>query len=729
MATGRLCETEKSPSVKNSTQKQPSLQLRNLSIYLELKQFLVLMGRYRESGLVWLAEGGNKLVYRSECPSLFWSDSWNGNIGTAIHDAWKMGKPEPDNLKQPPDTPTWCPDSPPLLPTLPIGDELSDSKVQGTPEGLMHQLDRLKIELAEKKEEIKAQSIHLKIALADKKASHNALLERKEEINKHAIQLKSVLASKEASHKALIAEKESFYKALLAEKEASFKALLAEKEESYKCLLTHKEDSYKALLDKKEEERAEIFARWVKEFLQRRKLFNTIQELRGNIRVFCRVRPAKEGGTKGRVVEFPNANVGDHGRIALAGKQFEFDRVFQPSASQQEVYDETAGAVASVLDGYNVCVFAYGQTGSGKTFTMDGVDKDRGVNYRALRCLFDTAGEREVHSTVAISVSMVEIYNETLRDLIHRGGSSSQSPKLEICKDASSASATAVHVPNLTEVTVRSTEQVWDMIREGSKNRSKGRTDMNEHSSRSHLIVRVVVECEDTATNLRMRGVLNLVDLAGSERVSRSNASGDRLKEAQYINKSLSSLGDVFCALTKAQYSHVPFRNSKLTHLLQDSIGGDSKTLMFVNVSSDESDAAETLSSLRFAERVSKVQLGSGKKNVERRPQPRSGNHNAAATTRKPGEMTASSGSTLYAQPGARSSVAAIRRGALKPSTAKPPYGSKHMTAPKQSRTVQQGFDKRTNASRSLSTTGSADGSVGKTATSSGSSGSPAPSG
>lgn len=369
-------------------------------------------------------------------------------------------------------------------------------------------------------------------------------------------------------------------------------------------------ESYNAVVEEKEA----WHARWTQEFKQRRELFNKVQELRGNIRVFCRVRPSKRKGFN-LAVDFPDASLGEHSNIHISGKTFEFDHVFQPDSSQKGVYAETAGVVGSVLDGYNVCVFAYGQTGSGKTHTMNGTMKDPGVNVRALQDLFSQASDRGAHSIVDISVSMLEIYNECLRDLI-RPERSSPASKLDIRKDPNSPSSNAVYVPNLTEIPVNSFEDIWEIMQQGSNNRSNGKTNMNEHSSRSHLIIRVTVKCEDLSSGVKCSGVLHLVDLAGSERVARSNASGDRLKEAQHINKSLATLGDVFTALT-SNSSHIPFRNSRLTYLLQDCLGGNSKTLMFVNVSCDESDASETVSSLQFAQRVSKVELGNASRQME----------------------------------------------------------------------------------------------------------------
>jgi Kinesin motor domain/Starch binding domain/PLAT/LH2 domain len=379
-------------------------------------------------------------------------------------------------------------------------------------------------------------------------------------------------------------------------------------------------------------ERDNALARWTKEFAQRRRLFNQVQELRGNIRVFCRVRPPKPSdhpsasadGSVSAAVRFPDIELGGDdmsSSIEVSQRRFDFDHVFPPHASQASVYEETSGVVASVLDGYNVCVFAYGQTGSGKTHTMNGTGTDPGVNYRALTDLFTQAGERSDHSEFEISVSMMEIYNEVLRDLIPEsataGGNVKDSglPKLEIRKDLSSTSPNAVHVPNLTTVIVKSVEEVWALMERGGQNRSQHATDMNAHSSRSHLILAVNVSSLNRSSGVRSAGTLSMVDLAGSERLSRSNAEGERLKEAQHINKSLATLGDVFMALVENS-GHIPYRNSKLTYLLQESLGGDSKTLMFVNTSCDDGDVGETLSSLQFAQRVARVERGAASKRV-----------------------------------------------------------------------------------------------------------------
>ncbi|KAJ8908356.1 hypothetical protein NDN08_005066 [Rhodosorus marinus] len=359
-------------------------------------------------------------------------------------------------------------------------------------------------------------------------------------------------------------------------------------------------------LAEEEKLRREAEHRYAKEWSERKRLFNTVQELKGNIRVFCRIRPPKAG--RQAFVDIGGLENGEYKKISVGAKRYEFDRVFGVSESQSTVYQETASVVTSVLDGYNACVFAYGQTGSGKTYTMNGVPEDRGVNFRALQDLFRISQERNDMFDTKISVSMVEIYNETLRDLLVND---KVQPKLEIKKGPD-----GVFIPDLTLVDCHTSNEVWNLMREGSSNRASGATAMNERSSRSHLIVSVRVQSRSLLTNLRTSGNLHLVDLAGSERLSKSHAVGDRLKEAAHINKSLAALGDVFMGILSRQ-PHIPFRNSKLTYLLQESIGGNSKTVMFVNVAPEESEQSETNCSLLFASRVAKVELGAASKRAD----------------------------------------------------------------------------------------------------------------
>ncbi|KAM0854429.1 hypothetical protein ACQ4PT_050448 [Festuca glaucescens] len=348
------------------------------------------------------------------------------------------------------------------------------------------------------------------------------------------------------------------------------------------------------------------------EMAKRKRLHNIVQETKGNIRVFCRCRPLSKVETSSGykcVVDFDGANDGDIGIMNGAKKTFKFDRVYTPKDDQAEVYADASPLVTSVLDGYNVCIFAYGQTGTGKTFTMEGTDRNRGVNYRTLEELFKIAEERKDSVTYNISVSVLEVYNEQIRDLL---ATSPSSKKLEI-KQASEGSH---HVPGIVEAKVENISEVWDVLQTGSNSRAVGSNNVNEHSSRSHCMLCIMVRAKNLINGDCTRSKLWLVDLAGSERLAKTDAQGDRLKEAQNINRSLSALGDVISALA-SRSSHIPYRNSKLTHLLQDSLGGDSKALMFVQISPSDNDVSETLSSLNFASRVRGIELGPAKKQVD----------------------------------------------------------------------------------------------------------------
>ncbi|CAN8238501.1 unnamed protein product [Cochlearia groenlandica] len=341
---------------------------------------------------------------------------------------------------------------------------------------------------------------------------------------------------------------------------------------------------------------------------ENRRLYNEIQELKGNIRVYCRIRPFLQGQNKRETsIEYTNEN----GELVVSnplkqGKDthrlFKFNKVFGPASTQEEVFLDTQPLIRSILDGYNVCIFAYGQTGSGKTYTMSGPsiksEEHWGVNYRALNDLFHLTQSRQNSVMYEVGVQMVEIYNEQVRDLLSNDGPNKRYPCLN-----------CYFMFSFFRSFVLSTEDVIELMNIGLKNRVVGATTLNEKSSRSHSVLSVHVRGVDVKSEAVLRGSLHLVDLAGSERVDRSQVTGERLKEAQHINKSLSALGDVIFALSHKN-PHVPYRNSKLTQVLQNSLGGQAKTLMFVQINPDEESYAETVSTLKFAERVSGVELG-----------------------------------------------------------------------------------------------------------------------
>ncbi|KAK4484414.1 hypothetical protein RD792_006993, partial [Penstemon davidsonii] len=355
----------------------------------------------------------------------------------------------------------------------------------------------------------------------------------------------------------------------------------------------------------------------------RKKLHNTILELKGNIRVFCRVRPLlpDDGvGTDTKAVSFPTSMEALGRGIDLTHNgqklSFTFDKVFMPDASQEDVFVEISQLVQSALDGYKVCIFAYGQTGSGKTYTMmgkPGLLDQKGLIPRSLEQVFETRQSLQAQGwKYEMQVSMLEIYNETIRDLLAPNRSGFDASRAEnggkqyaIKHDVNGNT----YVSDLTIVDVRSSKEVSYLLDRAAQSRSVGKTQMNEQSSRSHFVFTLRIMGVNESTDQQVQGVLNLIDLAGSERLSKSGSTGDRLKETQAINKSLSSLSDVIFALAKKE-EHVPFRNSKLTYLLQPCLGGDSKSLMFVNVSPDPSSVGESLCSLRFAARVNACEIG-----------------------------------------------------------------------------------------------------------------------
>ncbi|XP_077218466.1 P-loop containing nucleoside triphosphate hydrolases superfamily protein [Tasmannia lanceolata] len=353
--------------------------------------------------------------------------------------------------------------------------------------------------------------------------------------------------------------------------------------------------------------------KYLEESSERKRLYNEVIELKGNIRVFCRCRPLSPEETangSSSVLEFDPHQETEFQIICSdsSKKQFKFDHVFGPQDTQEAVFAQTSPIVVSVLDGYNVCIFAYGQTGTGKTFTMEGTTENRGVNYRTLEELFRISNERNSTMKYELFVSMLEVYNEKIRDLL---AESSQQPvkKLEI-KQVSEGTQ---EVPGLVEAQVYGTDEVWELLKAGGRSRAVGSTNANQLSSRSHCLLRVTVKGENMVNGKRSRSHLWLVDLAGSERVGKTDVEGERLKESQCINKSLSALGDVISALA-SKNPHIPYRNSKLTHLLQSSLGGDCKTLMFVQISPSAADLGETLCSLNFASRVRGIEHGPARK-------------------------------------------------------------------------------------------------------------------
>ncbi|XP_054834209.1 kinesin-like protein KIF3A isoform X1 [Eublepharis macularius] len=287
-------------------------------------------------------------------------------------------------------------------------------------------------------------------------------------------------------------------------------------------------------------------------------------------------------------------------------KTFTFDTVFGPESKQLDVYNLTARPIIdSVLEGYNGTIFAYGQTGTGKTFTMEGVravPELRGIIPNSFAHVFGHIAKAEGDTRFLVRVSYLEIYNEEVRDLLGKD----QTQRLEVKERPD----VGVYIKDLSAYVVNNADDMDRIMTLGHKNRSVGATNMNEHSSRSHAIFTITIECSEKGIdgNIHVRmGKLHLVDLAGSERQAKTGATGQRLKEATKINLSLSTLGNVISALVDGKSTHVPYRNSKLTRLLQDSLGGNSKTMMCANIGPADYNYDETISTLRYANRAKNI--------------------------------------------------------------------------------------------------------------------------
>ncbi|PUZ49390.1 hypothetical protein GQ55_7G322300 [Panicum hallii var. hallii] len=368
---------------------------------------------------------------------------------------------------------------------------------------------------------------------------------------------------------------------------------------------------FKADVDRKNQQTAEILKRqgaqlvelenlYKQEQVLRKRYYNTIEDMKGKIRVFCRLRPLNDKELsleEKNIVCSPDEFTIAHPWKDDKSKQHIYDRVFDADTTQEEVFEDTKYLVQSAVDGYNVCIFAYGQTGSGKTFTIYGSDNNPGLTPRATSELFRVIKRDGNKYSFSLKAYMVELYQDNLVDLLLPKNAKQQ--KLEIKKDSKGV----VTVENATVVSISSIEELRAIISRGSERRHTAGTNMNDESSRSHLILSIIIESTNLQTQSYARGKLSFVDLAGSERVKKSGSAGKQLKEAQSINKSLSALADVIGALS-SDGQHIPYRNHKLTMLMSDSLGGNAKTLMFVNVSPAESNLEETYNSLMYASRV-----------------------------------------------------------------------------------------------------------------------------
>ena len=522
-------------------------------------------------------------------------------------------------------------------------------------------------ELRKKVKKLKATNTTLKGVLED---AQREMQERQEKVQTLEVALKKAKEKESSQAEKMQKKMEAFEAEITLESEAR----IEKHAEAIRAQAKASVDRIQAKLEAVQE-------KFRSEVATRRKLHERVMELEGNIRVFCRARPvlAVDGsGENAEVVVSCSTLDGEVANSLDSGlplkmlrlkfdevtttrrvdSEFEFEGVFPSGSMQTDVYEKIRPFVISAVDGYDVCLFAYGQTGSGKTFTMEGggdrlegggkstLRADEGIYARALNTMFTEARSRaQACGTMSykFQLSMTEIYMEEVFDLLNTPSATSKTGKTgKLNKvELRQKKGGGVYAEGLTRVDVLSSEDVQNVMALGAKSRSVGSHNMNEHSSRSHLVVTVTIIAQsnssdnnkatgfesairnedsgkppETGRGLRVSRI-HMIDLAGSERVGMTNASGHRLKEAQAINKSLSALGNVICALGKAGGSqsgtgkgHIPFRDSKLTHLLSESLSGTSKVIMMLCVSPTAVCGPETLCSLKFAARCRATKLG-----------------------------------------------------------------------------------------------------------------------
>ncbi|KAI5149340.1 kinesin family member C1 [Enteropsectra breve] len=325
---------------------------------------------------------------------------------------------------------------------------------------------------------------------------------------------------------------------------------------------------------------------------QEKRMRSIIVESKGLIQVFGRVKPQS---TKTGVYYTDK-------QIVLSSKAFSFDKIFSENDNQEAVYSEFRPLIEHVLEGYNVCIFAYGQTGSGKTYTMGGDVNETGLIQNSIECLkTKLALQAKETTTQKLTIQYFEIYNNEIRDLI--GGTA---VSIQHTRNGST-------VPESTEKQIKNLDCALDVLNSAIGRRRTGKTECNSQSSRSHAVF--AINIHTVKNDIVHKGSLVLIDLAGSERLSKSKAANERLAETQHINKSLSTLGNVFNAI-KRKDKFVPYRESKLTDLLSKYFSEKSRTVMIANLNLENSD--ETLCTLRFATKVSECELGENKKNISK---------------------------------------------------------------------------------------------------------------
>jgi len=497
---------------------------------------------------------------------------------------------------------------------------------------LQSKLEEMQASLNEAMEKLRTEEKVNKQILKDKQLLENKL-SRVEKANEEEVSGLTSKMQTELSTAQARLEKAEASVINLSENLASTQSLLEEQTEQIKSLdsdkveleelremkadVVRKDNQTSAIIKRQAEQIEQLENLYREEQVLRKRYFNQMEDMKGKIRVYARTRPLSSKDLREQAafaLTFPDEFTLEHPwKEEKKPRSYQFDSCFGGNTTQEEIFEDTKYLVQSAVDGYNVCIFAYGQTGSGKTYTINGSSEGGaqhlGLTPRAVKELFRALNRDSNKFSFAVHCYMMELYQDHLVDLLLPEKTETR-PKLDIKKDTKGW----VTVQNSTTVVVNSAAELQDCIDKGLRRRKTAGTQMNVESSRSHLIISVVIESTNLQTQSSVKGKLSFVDLAGSERIKKSGSTGEQLKEAQAINKSLSALGDVISALATEQ-PHIPYRNHKLTMLMSDSLGGNAKTLMFVNVSPSANDLEETQNSLTYATRVRAI-INDASKNV-----------------------------------------------------------------------------------------------------------------
>jgi len=336
---------------------------------------------------------------------------------------------------------------------------------------------------------------------------------------------------------------------------------------------------------------------------KRKALLNELEDMKGKIRVYCRVRPFSKTEVEDANKAKMCVEINDEMSLTVRARidhHYNFDSVFGPESTQQQIFGETKRLVQSAIDGYNVCIFAYGQTGSGKTFTIQGTEEQPGLTPRSINELYGLiSGMKQFE--VNLSCYMVEIYKGEMRDLLLPKNAKDR-PKLEIRMNQQGQ----VQVKNVQIRQLKNMEDTNQVFEAGLGGRQVRKTLMNDESSRSHLIFSVIIDVTNKLNGKKTSGKLSFFDLAGSESSKKTGTDKEGQAEANAINQSLSALGNVISALAEGA-KFIRYKENLLTKLMQDSLGGNAKTLMFVNCSPSVYNEMETKNSLEYAKRVKEI--------------------------------------------------------------------------------------------------------------------------